>query len=729
MKKALVLVIVASVMWISSAEVCAVNYYVDATGGDDNNNGRSDATAWKTISKVNSFNFQPGDAILFKKGETWREQVTISSSGSEGNPIIYSSYGTGPKPVINLAETITGWTVYSGNIYVANVDFDVYQVFLDDEFMILAHYPNNEYLRADEDTPSSERNYLIDYDLGLSKSNVIGADIFLWGVVWKVDESRVIDYSGNKITFEGWTHCCTNYNMKSGKKYYLANKLWMLDKAGEWYYDDSSNKLYVWMPDSSHPSSHKIEGSKYLYGFYVKNKENIVIDNFEIHNPVHSGVFLKNSNKFTVSNTDIINSGTMKYYDFWEETGNGIFVWNSESIFLGDGDGFILNNKIKNVIHTGIRTKQFAGLLIENNSVENVGIIGSDSYSPKSGKGITDYVSGSPNLVIKGNIIKDISYVGIRFNAKNTTIKNNYITDTMQVMNDGGGIYCGGKVTGGSIIIGNVITNTGKAGTRPAIYLDDGNNNIQVLNNSCSFATIGIFIHNGQYDTICGNKLYNINKGILIKEDMILNEPGYIVGNVIEDNTFFLLNEAQVVQKYGILGNLNFGTFDYNTYSNLYPEHLVRERYGENGQTIWDKYYDLNTWQTLYGQDQHSNFITQQGSPDPYDDSLFLVNTGPNTKQFAYSDYAEGKSWTDIDGNAISWPITLDGYSSKIILWDGGSPPTCQNVIDDGLLMIGDISGTEGTPDCRIDLYDFVVFSEYWLRCNNPQDPECEFLY
>ena len=54
---------------------------------------------------------------------------------------------------------------------------------------------------------------------------------------------------------------------------------------------------------------------------------------------------------------------------------------------------------------------------------------------------------------------------------------------------------------------------------------------------------------------------------------------------------------------------------------------------------------------------------------------------------------------------------------------------TCQDVIDNGLLMMSDISGPEGNPDCYINLYDFAVFADYWLRCNNPQDPECELIY
>ena len=55
--------------------------------------------------------------------------------------------------------------------------------------------------------------------------------------------------------------------------------------------------------------------------------------------------------------------------------------------------------------------------------------------------------------------------------------------------------------------------------------------------------------------------------------------------------------------------------------------------------------------------------------------------------------------------------------------------PTCQDVIDDGLLLMADLSGPEGVPDCYIDLYDFAALAGNWLYCNDPQDPECVLLY
>jgi len=85
-------------------------YYVDATNGNDNNFGLSTTTAWKTIAKVNQSNFLPGDNILFKRGEFWREQLTVPSSGSSINPISFGAYESGADPIISGMRELAGWS-------------------------------------------------------------------------------------------------------------------------------------------------------------------------------------------------------------------------------------------------------------------------------------------------------------------------------------------------------------------------------------------------------------------------------------------------------------------------------------------------------------------------------------------------------------------------------------------------------------------------------------------
>jgi hypothetical protein len=91
-------------LFSSAPALYAATYYVDGTSGQDTNPGLSEVTAWKTITKVNASRFSPGDQILFKRGCVWREQLTVPSSGSAGNPIIFGAYGTGNKPVISGAN-------------------------------------------------------------------------------------------------------------------------------------------------------------------------------------------------------------------------------------------------------------------------------------------------------------------------------------------------------------------------------------------------------------------------------------------------------------------------------------------------------------------------------------------------------------------------------------------------------------------------------------------------
>ncbi|NGF55836.1 T9SS type B sorting domain-containing protein [Parapedobacter sp. SGR-10] len=76
-------------------------YHVDADAGDDNNDGLTPATAWQSLTKVNSVTFLPGAKILFKAGGIWSGQLWPKGSGIHESPIIIDSYGTGPKPIIN----------------------------------------------------------------------------------------------------------------------------------------------------------------------------------------------------------------------------------------------------------------------------------------------------------------------------------------------------------------------------------------------------------------------------------------------------------------------------------------------------------------------------------------------------------------------------------------------------------------------------------------------------
>jgi hypothetical protein len=81
-------------------------YYVSSSKGSDANSGLSEQTPWKTLRRINLASFAPGDVVLLRRGDVWREQLRPRFSGSPGSPIRFSGYGSGPKPTISGSDEI-----------------------------------------------------------------------------------------------------------------------------------------------------------------------------------------------------------------------------------------------------------------------------------------------------------------------------------------------------------------------------------------------------------------------------------------------------------------------------------------------------------------------------------------------------------------------------------------------------------------------------------------------
>lgn len=84
--------------------VFSTSYYVK-NGGNDSNTGLSDAQAWATISKVNSFSFNAGDDVYFKCGDSWNTKtddninIDWSGTGSSNYAVVGAYYMDGSETV------------------------------------------------------------------------------------------------------------------------------------------------------------------------------------------------------------------------------------------------------------------------------------------------------------------------------------------------------------------------------------------------------------------------------------------------------------------------------------------------------------------------------------------------------------------------------------------------------------------------------------------------------
>ncbi|WP_052273139.1 right-handed parallel beta-helix repeat-containing protein [Flavihumibacter solisilvae] len=80
------------------------SYYVSATG-KDSNDGLSASSAWRTIEKINSYDFKPGDSLFLEGGSRFAGTIKLSSddNGSVEKPVVLISFGKG-KAIVDAGE-------------------------------------------------------------------------------------------------------------------------------------------------------------------------------------------------------------------------------------------------------------------------------------------------------------------------------------------------------------------------------------------------------------------------------------------------------------------------------------------------------------------------------------------------------------------------------------------------------------------------------------------------
>ena len=233
-----------------SADVTGTKYYVSPNGNDEND-GKSPDTPWKTVGKVNEYTFNTGDGVYFKRGGIWREQLKTK------NGVTYSAYGSGAKPALYGSVDGTGadkWTqTESENIWVYN------EIFTD-------RFP----------------------------ANIVFNNETAWGI--KVEEdSTNPGYRVNRGT-------CWNgigYTDNSALPFTGAESL-----GGnlEFWYDSDEGKLYLYC-DYGNPGEYFDSLELCLSGNGVHSNggsKNVTIDNLCIKYAANHGVGAYNTNNFTV---------------------------------------------------------------------------------------------------------------------------------------------------------------------------------------------------------------------------------------------------------------------------------------------------------------------------------------------------------------------------------------------------------------------------------------------
>jgi outer membrane biosynthesis protein TonB len=324
------------------------HYYVSVTG-DDNANG-SQPTPFKTIQKaVNTTKTDtlPGARIHVLPG-TYREQVTFDGVRGTAENGITLIAENGPGTVfVNGSQSSTDsritWTLsaagprfpehaiahlYSANVSVWNATPELAYKTTggitrlpkahEPDFGVTTEWKHHENWWKADGTEDGTQNTLIDVlddalgsypeasasagNLkninGFTDSFLTGARLFAKDTIDAHDSfsALITDHDASesgKVTLD---KNLTYYNGTAAvgpyTKYFIEGSSELLDTPGEWYYDKTAKKLYVWPIDDVSPATDPIEFATRMTVVSLKNSSYITLKDLTLQfaNYGHSGV-------------------------------------------------------------------------------------------------------------------------------------------------------------------------------------------------------------------------------------------------------------------------------------------------------------------------------------------------------------------------------------------------------------------------------------------------------
>jgi hypothetical protein len=633
---------VLTILFFVSLSAKATNYYI-SNAGNDANAGTSTSTSWQHLSKVKSSSFNPGDSILLNRGDSWNEQLIITSSGAIGNPIIIGAYGTGVKPLITGFQTIALTNV--GNIWsgvASNSVAKLNTVLVNGTIQRKGRYPN-----ADA-TNGGFLTYQSGTQTSITSSSVVGTDYtgkecVVRTAAWILDVVKVASQSSGTLNF---TPSLT-YNSGSlgGNGFFFQNDSTFLDQQGEWYFDSTTKKFGVY--STTAPT---VQVSTIDTLIYVNGKSYITFDNLSVQGANMAGFQFDSLSNITVQNCSINNSGA-------------VALSAQKCSYLS-----AINDSVQNSLSGGIywrRVDPYTPMqdtcnyaTVTNCYVKNTGIYAGMGMND-NGRYFGVYVVGSHPIITR-NKVDSTGYVPIFFNGDTSLIKNNFVSNFAFVKDDGGGIYTvvgayipstynNGSVVRSNIVIngignpyGNVWTNTASG-----LYLDQSTNHITydsngVYNCNNNAMSIGMADNN----IITNNNIFNpIGNGMTINGDNTYISP---IGNQINGNAIYSPSSSwPVMYRYG---GTNMGLIDNNFYSGV-SENTNFNYSGTLGS--------LYKWQSLTNVD-----INSKGTP-----LLLLSNVASFVYNPTFNDSTIIFSGRKISlrGVTYSGSITLHPFQSAIL--------------------------------------------------------------
>ncbi|MEY4765129.1 MAG: hypothetical protein RI907_1802 [Pseudomonadota bacterium] len=577
-------------------------FYISPTG-NDNLDGTSEATAWKSLSRVaQTSTYQAGDAILLKCDGTWNEGE-LSLSGAKNpslnNGLTLGAYGCADsqqRPTLSGATPlpVDGSVTWAPSSEVSTaktiaVKGLIKRLFKQGEPLTPARHPNIQGDKrfalatplpaAGQETEAQILDRLHRYfvvapnDLpALVGRDMKDAQVSVRTNPYTVETARVASY--NDVT--GVVELATPLAFPIAKNagYFFEGKKWMVDQEGEWAQEGA--KLYY---ASAAPVTeeltvmaqrYSLSGTpKKTYGLWFDQVQNMRIERLRIAY-TEAAIDLNGATNVVVS--DVVTQHA-----------------HEDGLLAGTSAGLqVLDSRFDASGRDGIRIMLSPNVNVARNVVTRTG----HYWSPQTiGAGVKKAGQEKPDIsftgwalrvdgagsVVEGNLVQDAANAGIVFsNRAGTEVRHNTVLRPCLLLTDCGGIYTHGDkklmqatlvgvtnatgFTPTTKVYGNLVAGLRSnldgaylyggrgdlvAGQNQAngIYLDAYTTQVDVYQNTVSGAEVGIYLHNSAFNLIHHNQVQGTSYASLqVSSDEEVKQPSdhWITrGNHIFGNTLF----------------------------------------------------------------------------------------------------------------------------------------------------------------------------------------------
>lgn len=488
-------------------------FYVDSISGVDSNDGTSEITAWRSTTKVNSAllagTIQPGNSVLFKRGQTHYGNINITRSGTSGNPITFGAYGIGVDPILSGFSSINNWVSVGTNLWESSSAIGTLStcniISINGVNTAYGKMPKSGYWVMD----AASQTTITASELNSAVTNWTGADVAIKTARWHLDRYLVTSQSGNVIAF---TASDPKYIPEPDWGFFLQNHVKACTAQNDWCYNSSTKKVTIY----STTSPTNVKAPILDIGINLNAYNYIKITNLKFEGYNSYGVFANLSD--VVSNTGI----TVQDCTFNFIGKNAIYTNRRKSNGIN-----VINNNITECNDGGIHVGSTDDAIISDNVMTNTGnLVGMGQNGDESYSGIVCFAGD--NCKVYRNNITNAGYVGIRWDGDGTEIVNNIVINTNYIKDDGGGIYnypnngddtidthIKRRIVRGNIVIDAPGNNEGSPSNYQSlegycIYNDGNSSDTDFIDNFCynSAGSTGCFFMNGGYNNIVDNNVF-----------------------------------------------------------------------------------------------------------------------------------------------------------------------------------------------------------------------------